>query len=278
MTIVVTRDVAHFAERARPFLETSLECNLLATILASVLDGLHPAGQALYAYRVDDDEVVGCAALRTPPWSMLASTWPADDTPALIEQWLEQDRDLPGVNAPSGTARAIAGAWSARTGGATTCRLAEAMHVLFEVRGPARPASGSLRAATAAERPLLVDWMRAFVEEAGLTGADQAAAMVDVRMARGSLLVWEDGAPVSMLGVARAARVVRVGPVYTPPESRRRGYAGSAVAAASRRALAAGAEACMLFTDLANPTSNKIYAEVGYERRSRWEEHAFAVA
>jgi predicted GNAT family acetyltransferase len=29
----------------------------------------------------------------------------------------------------------------------------------------------------------------------------------------------------------------------------------------------------MLFTDLANLTSNKIYAEVGYRRAGAWEEH-----
>jgi predicted GNAT family acetyltransferase len=46
------------------------------------------------------------------------------------------------------------------------------------------------------------------------------------------------------------------------------------VAASSRRALAAGAARCMLFTDLANPTSNKIYAEVGYNRVADWEEIA----
>jgi predicted GNAT family acetyltransferase len=70
---------------------------------------------------------------------------------------------------------------------------------------------------------------------------------------------------------------VRIGPVYTPPERRARGYAGSAVAAASRRALAGGADTCMLFTDLSNPTSNKIYAEVGYTPAGSWEEHTFTL-
>jgi hypothetical protein len=88
-------------------------------------------------------------------------------------------------------------------------------------------------------------------------------------------MVWDDGQPVSMIGLApEVAGVVRIGPVYTPPPHRRRGYAGSAVAAASRRALAGGAARCMLFTDLANPTSNKIYAEVGYRRVADWEEIA----
>jgi len=34
----------------------------------------------------------------------------------------------------------------------------------------------------------------------------------------------------------------------------------------------------MLFTDLANPTSNKIYAEVGYRRTGDWEEIALEPA
>jgi predicted GNAT family acetyltransferase len=31
----------------------------------------------------------------------------------------------------------------------------------------------------------------------------------------------------------------------------------------------------MLFTDLSNPTSNKIYADVGYRRIGEWEETEF---
>jgi predicted GNAT family acetyltransferase len=52
--------------------------------------------------------------------------------------------------------------------------------------------------------------------------------------------------------------------VYTPPERRGRGYATALVAVVSQRALDAGAAACSLYTDLANPTSNKIYDAVGY--------------
>ena len=82
--------------------------------------------------------------------------------------------------------------------------------------------------------------------------------------------------PASLVSVAPAvAGVARIGPVYTPPERRRRGYAGMAVAEVSRRLLARGVHTCMLFTDLANPTSNKIYAEVGYRRFGDWEEYEF---
>jgi predicted GNAT family acetyltransferase len=57
--------------------------------------------------------------------------------------------------------------------------------------------------------------------------------------------------------------VSRVGPVYTPPAERGRGWASNAVAEVSHRIQAEGARVC-LFTDQANPTSNKIYAALGY--------------
>jgi len=56
----------------------------------------------------------------------------------------------------------------------------------------------------------------------------------------------------------------RLGPVYTPPEHRRHGYASALTAAACRRALDSGARHLVLFTDLANPTSNEIYQRVGF--------------
>jgi predicted GNAT family acetyltransferase len=58
---------------------------------------------------------------------------------------------------------------------------------------------------------------------------------------------------------------IRIGPVYTPPGLRRRGYASAATAAASQTELDNGRRYIFLFTDLSNPTSNKIYQQIGYE-------------
>jgi len=78
--------------------------------------------------------------------------------------------------------------------------------------------------------------------------------------------LWEvDGEPVSTAWLsAPVAGVTRISGVYTPPERRGHGYASGVVAAASQHALDAGVDACMLYTDLANPTSNKIYQALGY--------------
>jgi predicted GNAT family acetyltransferase len=241
----------------------------------TVLEGSHRDSPPIFTIGITEHDEVSFAAMRTPPWPLLASPIEAAHAEPLVDRWLEVDPDVSAVSGVPETARAIAAAWERRTGGTSRRTFSEAMHVLTAVEDPPRPAPGMLRLPRSDERDLLVAWMREFVTEAGLIGAAQSEQMVDSRMRQQGLLVWDDGEAVSLVGVNPAvAGVVRVGPVYTPRPLRGRGYAGSAVAAVSRRALAGGAERCMLFTDLANPTSNKIYAEVGYRRCGDWEEIA----
>ena len=92
-----------------------------------------------------------------------------------------------------------------------------------------RGVPGSMRPYDAADRPLAIDWMRAFFEEA-LPGSPEGRVeqFVDDRAAGiGSLVLWEhDGRTVSIAGHAgETPNGARVGPVYTPPELRGRGYA-----------------------------------------------------
>jgi RimJ/RimL family protein N-acetyltransferase len=272
---LLTTDAEEFARRTERLLSASLECNVLATVLMSVLEGSHRDPPPMFAVGISEREEVSFAALRTPPWPLLTSPLEPDDAEPLIDRWLGVDPDVAALSGVPETARAIAAAWERRTGGTSRRTLSEAMHVLEQVQDPPRPAPGELRLPRPDERDLLVRWMEEFVGEARLVGAAQAGSMVDARLRQDGLLVWDDGQPVSMVGVnPPVAGVVRLGPVYTPRPLRRRGYAGSAVAAVSRRALARDATRCMLFTDLANPTSNKIYAEVGYRRCGDWEEIA----
>ena len=120
-------------------------------------------------------------------------------------------------------------------------------------------------------------WTIAFLEEAGIRDGGDAERVVERSISSGRRFVWDDSEPVSMVALNPAvADVVRVGAVYTPPEHRNRGYASSAVAAASQLALTNGARRCTLFTDRANPTSNSIYQALGYERRGDWLEFDFA--
>ncbi len=88
------------------------------------------------------------------------------------------------------------------------------------------------------------------------------------RVAQGGYLLWEDGEPVSMAGFRTAVGVGRVGPVWTPPDRRGKGYAAAVTRAATRAILDVGAVA-VLYTDLANPTSNGVYRRLGYRMVAR---------
>ena len=276
MTFVLTRDADAFAQRVWPFVEARIDCNVLATVLLRLRDGFHSEAHPLFAYASGRRGEVRAAVARMPPYPLLTSNLSAADADMLVPRWLEEDPSLPGATAPPATLNALSSAWRRCTGGTTRVRLREAMHVLEHVEAPPHPGRGHLRPAREPEADLLAGWLRAFAVEAGVTGGNESARTVRARMKLGGLYVWDDGGPVSLLGAnPPVAGVVRIGPVYTPPQHRRRGYAGHAVAGVARLALEAGASRCMLFTDLDNPTSNKIYAEVGFRVIGDWEEHEF---
>ncbi len=276
MGFVLTKDATEFRDHAWTLVEERLEYNVVATILLAVLEGRYADVQPQFAYRTGAGGAVDAAALRTPPYSMIATELEPAAAGELMAAWLHEDPGVSGANGEPGTARALADSWRTLTGRSTRTARSMAMHALDAVVDPPRPPAGRLRPADRSERELLIDWWRAFALEAESVGGARAAANVDARLDAGGVFVWDDGGPVSLVAIAPAvAGVVRLGPVYTPPDKRRRGYAGMAVAEVSRRALAAGARRCTLFTDLDNPTSNKIYAEVGYRRFGDWEEHVF---
>ncbi len=136
---------------------------------------------------------------------------------------------------------------------------------IYEVRSavPPRPVSGGLRQADSTDRELLVGWVEEFQAQTG-EAPSEPVQVVDRRLSRGELWLWDDKGPTALVGLSEPVEgVVRIGPVYTPLGHRNRGYASSCVAEISGRALAQELR-CILYTDLGNPTSNSIYRCIGY--------------
>ncbi|MET9347377.1 GNAT family N-acetyltransferase [Streptomyces termitum] len=156
----------------------------------------------------------------------------------------------------------------ARLTGRSWARLSEMR--LFRLGEPVPPEpapAGRARRATEADGPLLGAWARAFVRDIGEVPQDDYTAFLAERTAEGRIHLWEapDGRPVAMAAVSRVLDgQARVHFVYTPDAERGRGYAAGATTAAGRAALDSGAAHVVLFTDLANPTSNALYARLGY--------------
>ncbi|MFZ2050262.1 MAG: GNAT family N-acetyltransferase [Solirubrobacteraceae bacterium] len=279
MRIEITREIESFAADAESYLAERVERNVPATVLAHLRRGRFGGIGPLFACCHDESGQLRAVAMRTPPWPMLASGFDAGTASPLIERWLAEDPLLPGISAQPPSARAIAAAWAGITGGVTRCAMREAMHALSTPNDPTWPARGRLRVPVEQERDLLVQWEADFVVEARAGVPGQARRAVATRMDSGAQRVWDDDGPVCALALSPAiAGTVRIGPVYTPPAHRGRGYASSAVAAACRESLVRGAQRCVLFTDLANATSNKIYADVGFRAFAEWEDHRFEVA
>jgi hypothetical protein len=211
------------------------------------------------------------AALRTPPYNLILGR---PESVAALAELAEAvaGQDLPGVVGATPEVEAFADLRAARTGATATLSMRQGVYALEKVES-LPPVPGEPRVATLADRDLVLRWWIAFVEEvmheAG-PGHDRAEASVDHKLSspEGGMLLWEDdGEVVSFAGWGSPTpNGMRVGPVYTPPELRGRGYATAASAELSRRLLASGRRFCFLYTDLANPTSNAIYERIGYRR------------
>ncbi len=210
---------------------------------------------------------VTAALLHTPPYQILLTRLPADAARLLAEDLAGRGRRLAGVTAEAGDAAAFAAAWSELTGEGWRELRRSRLFRLGHLEPPVPAPDGAARVATPADRDLLESWFQAFAAETGEPGRRYRDA-VDDRLSFGGLTLWEaDGAAASLAGAQRqVAGVVRIAPVYTPPERRGRGYAGAVTAAVSQAALDAGAAHVVLFTDLANPTSNALYRRLGYRQ------------
>ena len=224
----------------------------------------------------DLGEIVG-AALRTPPHGLVLGPTSRTAAAALVESI---EDDLPGAVGVLPEIDLFASAWSVRFDVATDVRFEQGIYALERLLEP-RGVPGAPRQATEADLELLRLWLLDFSREAlHEDEPDEGRIERTVRQRlehnESSFLIWEDGEPVSVAGSGgNTPTGSRIGPVYTPPERRGRGYGSAVTAAITRARLESGRRFCFLYTDLANPTSNKIYVDLGYERIGESREYVF---
>jgi GNAT superfamily N-acetyltransferase len=262
------QDPRTFMAIAEPFYRKDTLWHTLAlTVMARFLT-VKRAYEPVMATLHEGGDVIG-VAFRTPPWPIVSSGLPTD--PALLEtfltRWLEIDPELPGASGPRENVEALGDAWGRVTGGTTEEVLAGRLYQLGHLTPPTAP--GRPRVATEDDLDLLIKWRTDFSNEALPAQRDHAEDAAHVRRhfeLGDGVLLWEDrGEPVSWaVASVPIDGMSRVGPVYTPPERRAHGYGSAVTAAVSRHARDAGARDVILFTNLANPTSNSIYQKIGY--------------
>lgn len=224
----------------------------------------------------DGDQVVGVAMRTAPfaPYPVFVLPMPEDAAVALATALHARGEHVGGVNGALPAAQTCADELARLGGGTVTVHQHTRLHALATVSAP-RPAFGRMRRARPEEAPLALEWFQAFhrdaAEQAGRAPetAQDAWETLDglrQRIDDGQIWVWEHGGQVVHLTAMNlsAFGATRLGPVYTPPGQRGRGYAGNTVAQLSQRILDAGERPC-LYTDQDNPGSNRLYAGLGFE-------------
>jgi GNAT superfamily N-acetyltransferase len=272
MEVVPHTDAREFARIANPLLEPDpVRHTGILTVLHGVRTGAFDPVTMLTVH--DDGAAVG-ALLRTAGRPALVSAVPPWFSGAVVEALAALDPEADGIQGPTEEAEAVAEAWSARNGAGVEVRFRMRLFALDELRAP----TGVIGAARAvgpddgAGLDVLAAWRLAFGHAIGRTGHHPSTERDDVEraVATGSgELLWEVGGEPVAQASARpvVAGMSRIGPVYTPPEHRNHGYAAAVTAAAAGWALDRGARHVLLYTDLANPTTNRLYPRLGFRPR-----------
>ncbi|QFU86540.1 FR47-like protein [Amycolatopsis sp. YIM 10] len=201
-------------------------------------------------------------------WPAMVSGLPADAAQLVADALVEADVKLPGASAPVPEVEAFAQAWTTNLGITPEPGFRQRVYELGTLVEP-QGVRGEFRLADAGDTDILLRWRAAFLAEAVtyVPPEKEPEKVLAAQLAAGNVFgLWcVDGEPVSMaFSRLPEADMTRIGFVYTPPEQRGHGYAAGVAAGISRRAQQAGIKHVTLFTDDANPVSNRIYQRLGY--------------
>lgn len=274
-------DAAEFLLRARPLLTDEPRHNLILGIAGTVARRpdyypdacffLSPARGAPQA-----------GALITPPFNLVLADAAQPGSVARLADLIHGEGvSLPGVTGNRPTVDWFVERWTSLTGAQANLRMAQGVFSLSRL-DPVGEVAGLARRASPSDRTLVYEWVERFGAEA-LPPADRhpdrLARAIELRLSPdpdSGMWLWIDDQPVAMAGYGGETPTgMRVGPVYTPPAYRKRGYGTRLVAELSQWLLDQGRRFCFLYTDLANPTSNNIYRRIGYQQVAESAEYGF---
>jgi uncharacterized protein len=270
MRVVRVEDPARFAELATPLLlQDEPRHNLLLGICSTLVERPHVYPE-FHLWLAEEAGEPVAAAILTPPFNVaISKQLTGGAVPALAREIRAEGVTVPGVVGAVPEVKDFVEAWSDVAGRSASMVMSQRIYQLTEVR-PVSGVPGRMREAERADREQLIEWVLAFSKEAlaeEQVDRDRTERFMDLRLEKegGGYFVWEDGGAVSLVGYGGfTPNGARIGPVYTPRDVRRNGYASALTAGVSSWLLASGRRVCFLYTDLANQTSNSIYQQVGY--------------
>jgi GNAT superfamily N-acetyltransferase len=282
MTVSLLSSVKEFLAKTEEFRRNNPEkTNVISSVAQQVASGERTYDKYFWWIVANgDDDVIGIA-MRTAPHGMLISPMPVEASVQLAREAAKYDDEMPGVGGPTPEIHAFLGEYeNCGSGGSSRSTDISGRDLLYVLTDliPA-VAEGQMVVATRDQFAKILTWIRDFADEAGVLMHQPSEAIED-GFNRDSWRFWvAEGEIVSMAGYAPLVKVPggivgRIGPVYTPPNKRRNGFAGALTAALSQQLLDLGAKV-ILYTDANNPTSNSVYQKIGFTKIGENEKYSF---
>lgn len=252
--------------------------NLIIGLVLGIERQKYPVEECLLFAVTEGENSIFCA-LQTPNRNL--TFYGLERAVSTAVSWLgnyckEGDHQIPGLVGPRALTLAFAEQWQKLMGIGWKIDMLQRVFQLDEVTEFSE-SPGSLRKARPEDKATIARWLIDFHEEAieeDIQGEEMERAQKMLDADR--LYLWEDEGPVSMAASTRStANGISINAVFTPKEFRKKGYASSCVANLCRILLAQGYQFCALFTDADNPTSNKIYQDIGFKEVAKFQSIEF---
>jgi hypothetical protein len=155
-----------------------------------------------------------------------------------------------------------------KSGRQTKTHMTQGIYRCSKTRMPEIPKGLKFRRAQVSDIEKIGGWIESFHHEAvphdpPIKGQDVAEAKINKNMI---YVIEKDGGLLSMAAWSRDIETsCSVNMVFTPKSSRKNGYASIVTGMLTQHLLNSGKKETNLYTDMSNPTSNKIYQDLGYE-------------
>jgi len=268
-TIVSDKNAFEFLAQAGPILYKNEPLNSLMIGLCEALNTTMSSPSPRFFRILRGYDTVACAVQIPPVNNLILSEMADEDIANLARHLVDHKIAVPGVVGPVRECDTFAGLWMSLKGMSIAQSVPQKLYILKKVIHP-QNISGKMREAVATDHKLLAEWAFAFAKETlpihEVGDAKHWQNFTEKVIANQFGFLWiVDSKPVAMNFVARPTKNgISVNYVYTPPLLRGRGYASAVVADSSQKMLNSGKKFCVLYTHADNPTSNKIYQNIGY--------------
>ena len=252
-----------------------LENNLILGICNSLLDNLKNNEEYYFVNLFQDDKIIASSIKTSTKVIVFSSSENKLDIKEISNFYTNNKIDVDGVIGETITAETFAEFYHKKI-----LRVKPLLIQKLIKTNDIAISEGYFETCAVNDTELLANWTSDFFEEEELIPKKSFTEIentVKNLLKTKDFFCWKNkGQIVSIAAILRKTKNIGiVGLVYTPKEFRGNGYASSCVKKLSEYIIENGFSYCGLFTDKANPTSNKIYKQIGYETISEFKNIEF---